>query len=299
MAAVSLPLRRPARVEPASRAAVRALVGNPLFELIPLRNALDQAAFLPPGALVSVTASPAKGMEATIELAAALRGRGYVVVPHLSAHMIRDRAHLGELLRRMDDAGIDRVFVVGGDATDPGEYRDGLSLLRAMADLGHRLREVGVPCYPQGHPTIPEDVLLAALAAKAPLVDSMTTQLCFDPLAIETWLRSRRADGIALPAVLGVPGAVEPHRLLSIAARIGVTDSRRFMAKNLGFVARMVRSGGFYRPDALLADLGQLIADPAAGVSGIHLYTFNAVEATEAWRERYLAQLRHEPGQDP
>ena len=276
MAAVSLPLRRPARVEPASRAAVRALVGNPLFELIPLRNALDQAAFLPPGALVSVTASPAKGMEATIELAAALRGRGYVVVPHLSAHMIRDRAHLGELLRRMDDAGIDRVFVVGGDATDPGEYRDGLSLLRAMADLGHQLREVGVSCYPQGHPTIPEDVLLAALAAKAPLVDSMTTQLCFDPLAIETWLRSRRADGIALPAVLGVPGAVEPHRLLSIAARIG-----------------------FYRPDALLADLGQLIADPAAGVSGIHLYTFNAVEATEAWRERYLAQLGHELGQDP
>ena len=69
------PVAPPRAGRAGQRAAVRALVGIPMFELIPLKNALDQAAFLPPGALVSVTASPAKGMEATIELAAALRGR--------------------------------------------------------------------------------------------------------------------------------------------------------------------------------------------------------------------------------
>ena len=291
MAALTLPLRRRAGPDAPARAALRRLVGSPLFELVPLRNVLDQAAFLPPGALVSVTASPAKGMDATIELAAQLRERGYVVVPHLSAHMIRDRAHLAAILRRMDDAGVDRAFVVGGDTKDPGEYRDGLSLLRAMADLGHGLREVGVPCYPQGHPTIPDDLLLEALAAKLPFADSMTTQMCFDPVAIGSWLRARRADGIALPAILGIPGAAEPQRLLSIATRIGVRDSRRFVMKNARFVARMVRSGGYYRPDGLLDGLAPLIGDPAAGISGIHLYTFNAVEATEAWRVRYLERL--------
>ena len=291
MAALTLPLRRRAGPDAPARAALRRLVGSPLFELVPLRNVLDQAAFLPPGALVSVTASPAKGMDATIELAAQLRERGYVVVPHLSAHMIRDRAHLAAILRRMDDAGVDRAFVVGGDTRDPGEYRDGLSLLRAMADLGHGLREVGVPCYPQGHPTIPDDLLLQALAAKLPFANSMTTQMCFDPVAIGSWLRARRADGIALPAILGIPGAAEPQRLLSIATRIGVRDSRRFVMKNARFVARMVRSGGYYRPDGLLDGLAPLIGDPAAGISGIHLYTFNAVEATEAWRVRYLERL--------
>ena len=291
MAALSLPLRRRGGLDAPARAALRGLVGAPLFELIPLKNVLDQAAFLPPGALVSVTASPAKGMEATIDLAVQLRELGHRVVPHLSAHMVRDRAHLAELLRRMDDAGVDRVFVVGGDAQEPGEYRDGLSLLRAMADLGHGLREIGVPCYPQGHPTIPDDVLLEALAAKAALADSMTTQMCFDPIAIGTWLRARRADGIALPVVIGVPGAAEPQRLLSIAARIGVRDSRKFVMKNARFVARMVRSGGYYRPDGLLDGLAPLIADPGAGVAGLHLYTFNAVEATEAWRVRYLERL--------
>ena len=291
MAVLTLPLRRRSAVEPAARSALRAIVANPKFELVPLKHALDAAAFLPPGALVSVTASPAKGMDPTIELSARLSERGYVVVPHLSAHMIRDRAHLAELLRRLDDAGIERAFVVGGDAKDPGAYRDGLSLLRAMAELGHRLREVGVPCYPQGHPTIPDETLLAALAEKAPLVDYMTTQMCFDASAIESWLRARRADGLELPVVFGIPGAAEPHKLVAVAARIGVADSRRFVATNARFVGRMIRSAGFYRADGLLESLAPLMADPAAGVRGVHLYTFNAVEATERWRRRYLERL--------
>lgn len=294
MAILSLPslqLRRRAPLDRPAREALSGVLSAPKFELVPLKHALEQAAFLPPGALVSVTASPAKGMDATITLSAELRARGYVVVPHLSAHMIRDRAHLAELLARMADADIDRAFVVGGDADDPGDFRDGLSLLRAMAELGHGLREIGVPCYPQGHPTIPDATLLRALADKAPLVDYMTTQMCFDAVAIGEWLRARRAEGLALPAVLGVPGVAEPQRLLSIATRIGVSDSRRFVAKNARFVARMVRSGGFYRPDGLLEALAPLMAEPAAGVHGIHLYTFNAVEATEAWRLRYLETL--------
>jgi methylenetetrahydrofolate reductase (NADPH) len=290
-----LSLRRRETLAPPAQTALRALVATPKFELLPLKNVLDQAAFLPPGALVSVTASPAKGIEATIEASARLHERGYVVVPHLSAHMIRDRAHLAELLRRMADAGLDRAFVVGGDAEHPGDYPDGLALLRAMAELDHGLRQIGVPCYPQGHPTIPDEALLRALADKAPLVDYMTTQMCFDAAAIGTWLRDRRAAGIGLPAVLGIPGVAEPQRLLAIAARIGVSDSRRFVAKNARFVARMVRSGGFYKPDGLLEALAPLVADPTAGVHGLHLYTFNAVEATESWRLRYLERLAGRP----
>jgi hypothetical protein len=32
-------------------------------------------------------------------------------------------------------------------------------------------------------------------------------------------------------------------------------------------------------------------ADPAAGIVDFHLYTFNAVDATEKWRQAYLAKL--------
>ena len=77
----------------------------------------------------------------------------------------------------------------------------------------------------------------------------MTTQLCFDPGAIATWIAARRAEGIALPVHVGVPGVAEPHKLLAISARIGVADTHRFLTKNIRFVARLMRSGGFYRPD--------------------------------------------------
>ena len=120
--------------------------------------------------------------------------------------MIRDRAHLAELIAWLEGAGVDRAFVVGGDAKEPGDYPDGLSLLRAMAEIGHPLAEIGIPAYPQGHAFIADAPLLEALRAKAAFASYMTTQLCFDPNAIASWLAARRAEGITLPVHLGLPG---------------------------------------------------------------------------------------------
>jgi methylenetetrahydrofolate reductase (NADPH) len=283
--------RRRASLAPSAREALARLLRSPTYELVPLRNALDQAAFLPAGATVSVTASPAKGIEATIALCEQLQTRGYRAVPHLAARMVRDRYHLTELIAWLEGAGVDRAFVVGGDAKEPGDFPDGLALLRAMAEIGHPLSEIGIPCYPQGHAFIADGPLLEALHAKAAFASYMTTQLCFDPGAIATWIAARRAEGLALPVHVGVPGVAEPQRLLAISARIGVADTHRFLTKNVRFVARLVRSGGFYRPDALLEGLAPHLADPAAGIVDLHMYTFNAVDTFESWRRNYLANL--------
>jgi methylenetetrahydrofolate reductase (NADPH) len=283
--------RRHARLTPSSSQALTALLQSPTFELIPLKSAMEGASHLPAGATVSVTASPTKGLEATVSLAARLQLAGFVVVPHLSARMVRDREHLCDLVAELDGAGVDRAFIVGGDEKEPGAFADGLALLRELAEIGHPFREVGIPAYPQGHAFIADGPLLAALHAKAAFATYMTTQLCFDPAAISTWIAARRAEGMTLPVHVGVPGVAEPQKLLALAARIGVADTHRFLAKNVRFVARLVRSGGFYRPDALLEGIAPTLADPAANVSGFHLYLFNAVEATESWRRSKLTQL--------
>lgn len=283
-------LGRRSALDARARAALAGILENPRFELVPLKHALDHIGALPPGAVVPVTASPARGIDATIDLAEQLAARGFAAVPHLAARMVRDRDHLRELMARLEGSGIDRAFVIGGDATEPGDFGDGLSLLREMADLGHPFTEIGVPCYPGGHAFIPADRLAEALAAKAPFASYMTTQLCFDPSAVTAWLREGRADGITLPVHLGVPGVAEIRRLLAISARIGVRDSRRFLAGNTSLVGRLLRPGG-YRPDGLLEGLAPLIADPVAEVRAIHLYTFNQVETTEAWRRRFLESL--------
>jgi methylenetetrahydrofolate reductase (NADH) len=274
-----------------ARAALAAALADPNFELLPLKNLPDQIPHLPAGARVSVTASPAKGIDATVDWAIRLQADGFRAIPHLSARMIADRATLAGLLDRARDGGLRHAFVVGGDADEPGEYLDGLSLLQAMTELGHPFTTLGCPGYPQGHPDIPDEALAAALRDKAAYVDHVTTQMDFDTRAIADWVRARRADGLTPDVIIGVPGVADPQKLLSIAARIGVRDAKRFLVKNLRFVTGLARSGGFYKPTAFVEGVAPLLADPLARVTGFHLYTFNAVEATESWRQSMLARL--------
>jgi methylenetetrahydrofolate reductase (NADPH) len=284
-------LSRRRGLDDAGRAALRVVLADPIFELLPLKSLADQIPHLPAGARVSVTASPAKGIDATLDWAARLQGDGFRAIPHISARMIRDRATLAGLLDRARAAGLTHAFVVGGDADEPGEYLDGLSLLVAMTELGHPFTTIGCPAYPQGHPDIPDAALAQALRDKAPYVAHVTTQMDFDTAAIARWVRVRRAEGFVPDVVVGVPGVADPQKLLSIAARIGVKDAKRFLVKNLRFVTGLARSGGFYKPTRFVEDLAPLLSDPSAQVTGFHLYTFNAVEATESWRQTMLETL--------
>jgi len=273
-----------------TRAALRRMLENPKFELIPLKNVLDQAKFLPDGATVSVTASPAKDMQATLDLAAELQQMGFDVVPHLSARMTRDRAHLAGIVTRLDELGMTRIFLVGGDADEPGEFFDGYSVLLALEEIGHNFTEIGVPSYPEGHADIPDEALVRALHDKQPYAKYMTTQMCFDAEAITTWLGKARADGIAMPVTLGMPGVADRLRLLKISARIGVGNSMSFLRKNSTVAAKFVKPGGF-SPAELLEGLGPQLDDPDLDITGVHIYTFNSCDATEAWRHEYLASL--------
>lgn len=277
-------------LEPAQIEAIRHALARPKYELIPLKNVLDQAEFLPDGAMVSVTASPQKGMMATIDLTIELMERGFDVIPHLSARLTSDRTELEVILKRLDEAGIHKAFVVGGDSDEPGEFFDGLALLTAMEEIGHSLTEIGVPGYPEGHHIVDVPTITKALHDKLPYASYVTTQMCFVPDTIADWVRSLRESGVGLGVYIGIPGVAELRRLLAISMRIGVGASAGFLSKNRSLGGKLVRPGG-YSPDDLIVGLGALLADPAANISGFHVYTFNAVDSTERWRHDMLNAL--------
>lgn len=272
-----------------ARRSLSRLLTDPVFEMIPLSNALEQAMHLPSGARVSVTASPNKTLDDSLDLAAELTERGFRVTPHLSARMTVDRGHLEHLLGRIERMGLTTAFVVGGDGEPAGAFYDGLALLEGMEEVGHSLA-VGIPCYPEGHPTIPDEALTAALADKQPHASWMTSQMCFDGSLVRNWALGARAEGIDLPLVLGVPGVADRLKLLGISARIGVGGSLAFLRKNTGLVSHFVRPGG-YDPAELLIDLGESLADDRLAISGCHIYTFNQCDTTEAWRRQLLEAL--------
>ena len=110
---------------------------------------------VPRDVTLTVTASPVKGLDHTLELAGKLAAHGYPVVPHLSARLVVDRAHLAELVARMSELGVRDVFVVAGDADQPaGSFsgaaraprRDGRARPPVRADRDHRL-----PGEPSAH----------------------------------------------------------------------------------------------------------------------------------------------------
>jgi methylenetetrahydrofolate reductase (NADPH) len=279
-------------VEEVDRQALRALVANPIYELIPLEGFEEQAAVLPPRVRVTVTASPRLGIEATLSASGWLSARGHDVTPHLAARMIRDRAHLADVIERSRTAGLRHAFVVGGDAGSAGDFTDGLTLIRALDDMDHPFVDIGVPSYPEGHPHIPAEALLRDLREKQqhPLVRTTTTQMSFNPSAVASWIEQLRDEHITLDVHLGIPGAVELGRLIRIGTKIGVANSTRYLLKHRGLIGHLAQRGSF-GPDAFLKGLAGTVGDPIAGIRALHVFTMNQVAATLAWQNRMLEDL--------
>jgi len=275
------------------RSALTALVANPIYEMVPLKAARASAAGLPAGASVTVTTSVRLGIDGTLSLAEWLSAAGYRVAPHIAARMIRDRVHLADVIARLQAAAIRSVFVVGGDGPPTGEIRDGLSLLRAVDEMGHHFEEVGVPAYPEGHISIPDDVLWRDLKEKQRYAQTMTTQMSFNPKAVAAWVSRIRSEGITLPIHLGIPGVVGLPKLTTIAARIGVADSARYLLKHRGLFGHLATRGSF-GPDTFLIDLASTLADPRANVRALHVFTMNEIAATTAWQRRMLGEIDHD-----
>ena len=271
---------------------VAGMLEAPRFEVVPLTGVDAEVDHLPPGATVTVTCSPRRGVDTTIALAERLAHRGFDAVPHVAARMLRSRAHLEEVTGRLIAAGVRDVFVIGGDPPEPvGPYEAAGQVLETLGELGRPFPAVGIAGYPERHPFIAAEELDRALLDKQPLASYLVTQICFDPAATFRWLARTRDLGVGLPVHLGLPGAVTRRKLLEIALRIGVGDSIRYLTKHGSLVARLVRRGS-YRPDAFLAGLSPSLGRGGRGIAGFHINTFNQVRSTERWRRRTIDAYR-------
>jgi methylenetetrahydrofolate reductase (NADPH) len=287
------PAAKDARGEPAAPGpSLLAALQRPRYEILPLDGVADQVlAHLPQGSKVTLTASPSKGLEATLALAETLAPRGYLVVPHLSARLVRDRSHLEEIVARLRAVDVREVFVIAGDARQPaGEYAGAAELLAAMGELRESFAEIGISGYPESHHFISDETTIEAMFAKQPMATYIVSQICFDADVISAWVRRVRDRGTDLPIWIGVPGAVDSRKLMRTSLRIGLGGSVRFLRAQRGLLRRFL-SPRRYTPTGLLEQLTPTFADPAARVGGIHVYTFNELKKTETWRRQLVDRL--------
>ncbi len=267
------------------------------FEVLPTGTIEDKVLeHLPAGRTVTVTASPAKGIEATLALTERLAQQGYTAVPHLAARMVSGRSELEEICSRMRQAGVETVFVPGGDQDPPaGDYTSALDLLEDLTALGTPFPEVGIAGYPESHPTISDDLTVQSMWDKRRHATHVVSNLNFDPDSIKTWVDRMRLRGITMPVLLGIPGPIDRAKLLAMATKIGVGDSTRFLVKHKGTLTRLAAPGGF-TGERFLERCAPALARPGSLVTGLHVYTFNQVAETEAWRRTYLDRLMASTG---
>jgi len=278
-----------AKADPVSSAAMRELVTNLHYEIVPMKSIEPAIEALPPGAFVSVTCSPAKGIPATLEYTERLLGLGHHPIPHFAARMVTGPDETASLAAWLRDHGLDEVYVIAGDAPEPaGPYEGALPFIRDLIADRPGVRRIGIAGYPDGHALIPPEVVKEQLHAKqsvicdAGLEGWVSTQMCFDTDQIAGWIRTERARGLTFPVRLGVPGVVDRTRLMTMGTRLGIGASLRYLSKNRSTVMQLMAPGGYDPTDMVVA-----FADQAAalGIEALHSFTFNAVEDTRKWQE--------------
>ena len=270
----------------------RGLVENMVFELIPLKSVEQAIEDLPPNSAVSVTASPVKGLDATIELTDRIRALGHRPVPHIAARLVEGPAHVATLAQWFKAEGLETIFVVAGDAEEPaGPYEGAHAFLTDLFATEHGLSTVGITSYPDGHALISSEVCHEQLHAKQALLAEAgvngwaSTQMCFDTDLIMNWLQGERDAGFTLPVHLGIPGVVDRTKLMTMGVRLGVGASLRFLKKNRAAVTKLMTPGS-YDPDDILEPMVNRLQ--ALNITGLHVFTFNQVGATDDWRYQVM-----------
>jgi methylenetetrahydrofolate reductase (NADPH) len=253
------------------------------------QDASEIAALLPSGTPVYVNHLPRHRLLDTIPTLIAVRKAGLEPVPHIAARRIKDRAELQAFLARATgEAGVRKALILGGDEPKAaGPYADGASLLKEDFLTGCGLREIGLPGYPEGHPSIPAAALERAFADKLLLAAAhgmgtyIVTQFSFSPARVVDYCArmARSAPGISI--YVGLAGPTNPVALLRFAQRCGVSASLRALRAQGMDAVRLVTHTD--PADQLAAVAHYCAAHAACNVVGVHLFTFGGVAAAAQW----------------
>jgi len=261
------------------------------MEIIPVPGIEDKLDSLPSDMYLAVTCSPTKGVDETLELSEKLIERGFKVTPHIASKCVSGEKHLEAIIKKLDELGIESIFVPGGDRPEPmGDFNNALDLLKALKKLGHNLNKIGMAAHPEGHPDVSDEILMEALEEKKDLADFIVTQMCFDAEILNDWMNQIQKKGIELPVWVGLPGVIERGRLLKTSLRIGVGDSLRFLRKKSQVATELMKSS-IYNPDDLVRDITEKIDINDSKLAGYHIYCFNQIETTEKWRTERISAL--------
>jgi len=223
----------------------------------------------------------------TLDLVARIkRDLGMEAMAHLTC-VGSTAEEIREILRRLQDAGIENVLALRGDppkgesefkATEGG-FRYASELVRFIRDEGFDLC-VGAACYPEGHVECrdPDRDLANLLTKTEQGVDFLVSQLFFDNADYFAFVRRARSAGVDAPIV---PGLMPVTNVAQVERFTGMCGSRipQELMRRLKIVAHDPSAGV---ATGVMWTAEQSVELLDAGAPGLHFYTLNKSSATLA-----------------
>ncbi len=247
---------------------------------------------LAPGSRVFVALIDAADLPGQIEAVRQLKAAGFAPVPHVPARFVKDEADLRARIKALAEAGSDTMLVLGGGAPEPvGAYDSAIQLMQTGVFQANGVKRLGLAGHPEGNPDITkihgEAALLKALKEKQAYLKAnglegfIATQFLFEAEPVADWARTLRAEGIALPIYVGVPGPATIKTLVKYAAMCGVGNSARFIKKQALNITKLLTVN---TPDDFASGLARLhYGRPELNVAGPHLYPFGGFDKLFDW----------------
>jgi methylenetetrahydrofolate reductase (NADPH) len=257
---------------------------------------------LDPATEVSLTWIPGANPMDMVKPAAELKRAGHFPMPHIGARHLESAAQLERLAGRLNDVGVDRVLIIGGDRSQPaGPFDSSLAVMQTGAFQRVGITRMAVAAFPEGNPHIATEVLEEALTAKISLAHaeglrlSIITQFCFNAEPVVAWVRGVRARGVDVPIRVGLAGPANWLTLMGYAVRCGVGNSLRVLMENPSFAKVLAERG----PEPIIRELAISTANGGRrqlAIAGLHFYIFGGFRRTMDWidaKRRFPTRSHH------
>ncbi|MEA3196011.1 MAG: methylenetetrahydrofolate reductase [Gammaproteobacteria bacterium] len=247
---------------------------------------------LPAGTPVFIAHTPNADFAQVIHAALAVRRAGFVATPHIAVRRVANAEMLRRGFAELRAGGVEDILLIAGDAPRPvGEYSGTLDVLGSCILEDSGMTRIGVAGHPEGHSSVAEASLWAALEGKQAFATRaganlhIVTQFGLDGGAFKVWERELVRRRIHLPVRVGIAGPAPIAKLVHFAIQCGIGASMRALMRNLSAAA----------PSASLATspdqhLLALLATPvSAQISAPHFFAFGGALETARWMRKVAA----------
>ena len=241
---------------------------------------LDELTDLKPD-FISVTCgaggSASGGGSRTAELARYIKNKYHRdSIAHLPCINL-SRAEAADLLRELEQNGIDKILALRGDRTEgvtPKEdFRYAAELISFVKEVSGDKFRIFAACYPEGHIEAPDlDTDIRHLKEKVDAGAShLLSQLFFDNEYFYNFMDKAQKIGINVPVEAGIMPITNKKQIERMVMLCGATLPRKFQR----VLAKYEHDAEALRDAGIAFAIDQIVDLLANGVDGIHLYTMN------------------------